>query len=81
MPIYEYKCQDCGKVIEVFVRVVNQEIDLSYLHCNSKNLHKIYSTPSFVRTENSTSKGSTCCGATERCDRPPCTDEGVCQKN
>jgi putative FmdB family regulatory protein len=81
MPIYEYRCQDCGKVTEVFVRMVNQEIDLSCFFCNSKNLQKIFSTPSYVRMGNSTSKGSTCCGATERCDRPPCTDGGICQKH
>ena len=80
MPIYEYQCQDCKKVTEIYVLKVNQEIDLSCSQCNSKNLQKIYSTPSYVRMGRSTSKGSTCCGAAERCDRPPCTDEGVCQK-
>lgn len=24
MPIYEYKCQDCGKIVEVFVRSLDE---------------------------------------------------------
>ena len=29
MPIYEYKCQECGHVEEVFVRSSQQKLDLS----------------------------------------------------
>ncbi|TEU06623.1 MAG: zinc ribbon domain-containing protein [Candidatus Aminicenantes bacterium] len=81
MPIYEYKCQECGNVTEVFVRSFNQEIDFSCSHCGSKNLHKIFSTPSSVRIGNSSSKGSTCCGKDERCETPPCSDGSICRRD
>ncbi|MGB2763743.1 MAG: zinc ribbon domain-containing protein [Candidatus Aminicenantaceae bacterium] len=81
MPIYEYKCQECGKVTEIFVRSLHKKIDLFCSHCNSKNLQKIFSTPSVVRVGSSPSKGLTCCGETERCETPPCSEGGVCRKD
>jgi len=29
---------------------------------------------------NSSFSGRTCCGRTERCDRPPCSDDGACKR-
>jgi len=81
MPIYEYKCQECGKVFEVFFRSLHQEIDISCSHCNSKNLKKIFSTPSAVTVGDSASKGLTCCGRTERCSTPPCSDGETCRRD
>lgn len=81
MPIYEYKCKECGKVTEVFVRSLHQEIGLSCSQCNSKNLQKIFSTPAVIKTGNSSAMGLTCCGETERCETPPCSDGGVCRRD
>jgi putative FmdB family regulatory protein len=81
MPIYEYKCKECGKVTEVFVRSLHQEIDLSCSQCNSKNLQKIFSTPAVIKAGNSAAKGLTCCGETERCETPPCSDGEACRKD
>ena len=25
-------------------------------------------------------EGGTCCGRTERCDKPPCSDDGICKR-
>lgn len=81
MPIYEYKCQDCGKVTEVFVRSINERVDLSCPDCQSKNLQKIFSTPSAVVMGGLTRQGMTCCGRNERCDTPPCSDGGACKRD
>jgi putative FmdB family regulatory protein len=81
MPIYEYKCQECGQVVEVFVRSAHSKIDLSCANCKSTNLQKIFSTPSMVNIGNSSTKGLTCCGQTERCETPPCSDGGVCRRD
>ncbi|MFC2169603.1 zinc ribbon domain-containing protein [Acidobacteriota bacterium] len=81
MPIYEYKCQECGKGTEVFVQSLHQELNFSCSHCNSKNLQKIFSTPSTIITRNLSSKGSTCCGSSERCETPPCSDGGTCRRD
>lgn len=81
MPLYEYKCQDCGKVIEVFVRSVNKKLDLACPDCKSKNLKKIFSAPSAVIMGGLSKQGLTCCGRTERCDTPPCSDGNVCKRD
>ncbi|MFC2165434.1 zinc ribbon domain-containing protein [Acidobacteriota bacterium] len=81
MPIYEYKCQECGKVTEVFFRSLHQEIDLSCSHCNSKNLQKIFSTPSVVIAGDSSPAGLTCCGSSERCETPPCSEGEACRRD
>ncbi|MFQ5722431.1 MAG: zinc ribbon domain-containing protein, partial [Candidatus Aminicenantales bacterium] len=61
MPIYEYKCQDCGQVMEVFVRSIHEKVKVLCSHCHSSNLKKIFSTPAAVTVANSSSSGLTCC--------------------
>lgn len=45
MPIYEYTCENCGKVIEKFKRI-NDESD-EYCNCGGK-LHKLISNSNFI---------------------------------
>ena len=35
MPIYEYRCQDCGRVSSFFVRAIGGEITARCAHCGS----------------------------------------------
>jgi len=42
MPIYEYKCEDCGDVNE-FIIISKDELEMSCKSCNSKNLKKLIS--------------------------------------
>ena len=41
MPVYEYKCKDCGKVSEILVFSSEETPDCK--HCGSKNIEKILS--------------------------------------
>ena len=41
MPIYEYKCQDCGQINELLVLRKDEEV--SCKSCNSQNLEKLIS--------------------------------------
>jgi len=80
MPIYEYECRDCGKISEFLVGVVKDEVEMLCTHCGSRNLDKILSQ-SFVARSGKLSGpqyGKTCCGRDERCNAPPCEDEGTC---
>ena len=81
MPIYEYRCENCGKINEVFQKGLEPETPITCSNCGSANLTRLISIPAMVRVENSSSKGTTCCGRTERCDTPPCSTDGVCRRD
>ncbi|MCK9614678.1 MAG: hypothetical protein M0R48_04135 [Candidatus Omnitrophica bacterium] len=76
MPIYEFKCKDCGKISEFLIGVGQNKLEKKCSFCESKKLEKIFSQ-TFVPINNSIGclqGGKTCCGRTERCDKPPCHD-------
>ncbi len=82
MPIYEYKCRDCGKVSEFLVGFTKDAFEIKCSFCNGKNLDKIFSQ-CFVSTGGriiGPQDGKTCCGRTERCDTPPCSSDGICKR-
>jgi len=82
MPIYEYKCKDCGKVSEFLVGVTKDAVEIKCSFCNSENLDKIFSQ-SFVSTSGhiiGAQGGKACCGRDERCDTPPCSDGSTCRR-
>jgi putative FmdB family regulatory protein len=82
LPIYEYKCQDCGKTTEFLVGVGKDAVKVLCSHCGSRNVHKMVSQ-SFVARSGSivgSQHGKTCCGRDERCSKPPCRDEGTCSR-
>ena len=77
MPIYEYKCLDCGKISEIFLR---SSESIECLTCGSKNLQRLLSASYGIRMSASM-PGRTCCGRTERCETPPCSTEGSCGRD
>ncbi len=81
MPIYEYKCQDCGKVTEALVQLKNSNQILCCVHCKSENLRKIISSPATILIGEHSPKGKTCCGRDERCNTPPCSNSRVCRRD
>ncbi len=81
MPLYEYRCKACGKITEFLLLRSDEEETVVCKYCGSKNLDKLISKPAAVIMGNSRSKGSTCCGRTERCDTPPCSSDGTCKRD
>lgn len=82
MPIYEYKCKDCGGINEFLVGVAWDKVEIKCSRCGSEKLEKIFSK-SFISTGGhfiGSQGGKTCCGRDERCDTPPCSDDGVCKR-
>jgi putative FmdB family regulatory protein len=79
MPIYEYRCQSCGQVSEVLVHGFDSGTT-ECPGCGSHDLDKLLSVSSVLK-QNSPHSGSTCCGRTERCDKPPCSSGGTCTRD
>ncbi len=46
MPIYEYRCRECGKKSEIITFRISEEVSASCRHCSSELLDRI---PSRVR--------------------------------
>lgn len=81
MPLYEYRCRDCGRVTEVLVRSIDPKPSIVCGHCRGRNLEKMISVPAAVGVGNSARKGKTCCGREERCEAPPCSSGGSCRRD
>ncbi len=80
MPIYEYKCNDCGRVQE-FLVIGGSETRIVCPDCGSENMEKVLSPASFINAGSYRSPGKTCCGRDERCDSPPCATGGRCRRD
>jgi len=79
MPIYDYKCIDCGTVSEILVRY-SDEGEIHCPQCNSGNMVKL-PTASYLIKTGTGAPGTTCCGRTERCDSPPCSTGNSCRRD
>lgn len=77
MPIYDYRCRECGRVSEVFLRSSNVEVRCP--HCGGEDMERLVSASYTIRMDAAT-PGTTCCGRTERCETPPCSSEDVCRR-
>jgi putative FmdB family regulatory protein len=53
MPIYEYRCQKCGKRSSFFVRDVKAPFSKKCTHCGNSGLERIMSRFASVRSEES----------------------------
>ena len=78
MPIYDYKCRECGKVSEMFLRSPDSK-DIKCPNCGSDNLERLISASYMIRADAS-APGTTCCGRTERCETPPCSVGDTCRR-
>ena len=74
MPIYDYKCRQCGSISERLVSYAGAASDYACPSCGSTNLEKQLSVPVMLKQCNP--GGLTCCGAEERCDTSPCSGGG-----
>ncbi|MBL7198414.1 MAG: zinc ribbon domain-containing protein [Candidatus Omnitrophica bacterium] len=88
MPTYEYECKKCGYKFEKFQNMSDKPLK-ECPKCNGtvrrligKGIGVIFKGSGFYATDykNNTSSNRTCCGRTERCDKPPCSDDGVCKR-
>jgi putative FmdB family regulatory protein len=57
MPIYEYRCADCGRVTSVLVRGFNVTVEPRCSRCNGTSLRKLVSRFSVAKSEESRLEG------------------------
>lgn len=88
MPTYEYLCEICGYRFEQFQNMRAQPLQ-TCPRCGGKiqrligaGIGVILKGKGYdkVDDKDSASTGRTCCGRSERCDRPPCSNDGVCKR-
>jgi putative FmdB family regulatory protein len=51
MPIYEYRCADCGRLSSVFVRSMNTEVKATCSHCGGSRLSRALSRFAYHKSE------------------------------
>ena len=76
MPIYDYKCGECGLTSELLVHGMDGR-NVNCPECGSSDMEKLLTT-SYSFRMGSQSPGTTCCGRTERCEAPPCGGGTAC---
>ncbi len=80
MPLYDYRCRSCGEQFEVLVGTSSSGGAIECPTCGVSKVEKLMNaswTPSRLTQRR---PGKTCCGADERCEKPPCSDDGTCHK-
>jgi len=69
MPIYEYKCENCGEISEFIV--FGNEDNLLCKSCSSENLTKILSAHNTTSSSGAFPSGQGgCCGSPNSCGSP-----------
>ena len=51
MPIYEFKCRDCGRLTSVFVRSMDASSEKTCQHCGSRRLERAVSRFAYHKSE------------------------------
>lgn len=74
MPIYEFRCAECGAIQEFLTTGSSQEIEMKCKDCGAEDLERVMSTVSYSMGSSGASKGacasSDCCGSTTRSCAP-----------
>ncbi|MGA1875142.1 MAG: FmdB family zinc ribbon protein [bacterium] len=88
MPTYEYLCESCGHKFDKFQNMYDLPIEKcpkcgrEIRRLVSPGAGIIFKGNGFYQTDYKShhTGGGTCCGREERCDKPPCSDDGVCKR-
>ena len=75
MPIFEFKCLDCDKYVEILVMNKQEEMELACSNCGSGNLERILSTTNHTMTGGGSgqSTDSNTSSQTRNCSSGSCT--------
>lgn len=88
MPTYEYVCTSCGYRFEQFQNMTDKAVQKcpkcgeSVKKLIGTGMGVIFKGSGFYSTDykNNNKSGRTCCGRTERCSKPPCSDDRSCRR-
>lgn len=73
MPIYEYKCESCGRVSDILVKNRVNTSSLTCPHCQSDKMEKLISVPGKM-----ISKGGSECASAPACPSGGCCNAQAC---
>ena len=88
MPTYEYVCKSCGYTFEKFQKMSDplikkcpkcEGVIKRLIGTGTGVIIKGPGVQALDNRKESSSPG-TCCGRAERCEKPPCSDDGVCKR-
>lgn len=80
MPIYEFRCPNCGEIKEAILPPGDLGLEGPPCKaCGAAQTVRVLSAHAPARSA-SRQPGHTCCGRQERCERPPCSAEGSCSR-
>lgn len=51
LPIYEYRCQDCGRKSSIFVRRIGMQVEPACEHCGSRSMTRLISRVAVLRSD------------------------------
>ena len=57
MPIYEYRCQECGKISEFLLMRIDEKFTPECKRCKSKKMSRVLSRVRVLRSEESRMEG------------------------
>jgi len=77
VPIYDFRCRECGRVSELLLRDSAQAVCCPA--CGSDNMERLISAP-YMMKMSPPAPGTTCCGRSERCETPPCSTGEACRR-
>jgi putative FmdB family regulatory protein len=52
MPIYVYRCRDCGEATEAFGSINDPEVPITCEHCNGAHTHRIIGRVAYHASDN-----------------------------
>lgn len=61
MPLFEYRCQDCGRIIEIFAQRRERSAEQKCPECGKANLERVLS-PFSATVSGGGSNAATSCG-------------------
>jgi len=70
MPIYEYKCRQCGQTSEFRITSQSQVDALSCTACGSRELKRLMSVPAAITSSRTESYGQSCSGSNAGSSEP-----------
>ncbi|NQT81399.1 zinc ribbon domain-containing protein [bacterium] len=79
MPIYEYRCEECGAVTEFLQRTIAVPEKVICENCGSDKVTRLLSAAN-VSASSGRAPGRTCCDRETRCDTPPCSNDDACRR-
>ena len=69
MPLYEFKCKNCGEINEFITTLGKEREPFVCKNCKNPDLEKVMSVANLSKYP-SAKNGKTCCGSGEGCEKP-----------